>query len=106
MAADGNTFTSTVRNWRIAFKTLFTTEEHSDAVSAGFDGPTPPGVDGGFAVHWDGRNPQFPSVTLTGSDGQIEIVGYLAIREAANALMAAEQMAAVMDQTLSERKTA
>ena len=78
-----------------AVRTLFTTEHAYDAGVAGFDGPTEPGTDGGFSVMFDGRG-SIPSVVLLGSDGQIEVCGYTAIRELANALLKAEQIAARM----------
>lgn len=76
-----------------AVRTLFTTEHAYDAGVAGFDGPTEPGTDGGFSVLFDGRH-SIPSVVLNGSDGEITVSGYEAIRELANALLAAEKMAA------------
>lgn len=81
-----------VRPWRILFRTLFTTAEHSDAVSAGFERATDPGQDGGFAIHFDSRH-SIASVVINGSDGEVTITGYHAIREAANALLAAEKAA-------------
>lgn len=73
-------------------RTLFTTEHAFDAGVAGFDGPCEPGTDGGFSVTFDGRWSQ-PSVVMNGSDGQIEVVGFQAIRELRKALEAAEKLA-------------
>jgi hypothetical protein len=74
-----------------AFRTLFSTLDHSDAICAGFDRAEHElGEDGGFAIHFDGRG-SIPSVTLELVDGQI--VGLHAIIEARKALEAAEAMA-------------
>ncbi len=75
-----------------SFRTLFTTEHAFDAHLAGFDGPTEPGVDGGFAVHFDGRG-EIPSVIINGSDGQVEVCGVDAIMQLTDALMKAEALA-------------
>jgi hypothetical protein len=77
------------------FRTLFTTEHEFDAHLAGFDGPTPPGQDGGFAVHFDGRG-EIPSVVIVGSDGQVEVCGVDAIMQLTDALMKAEQLVRAM----------
>lgn len=74
-----------------AVRTLLTTEHPYDAGVCGFDGPTPPGVDGGFAVTFDGRD--VPTVIINGSDGEVSICGAGAIEALANALLQAESLA-------------
>lgn len=79
---------------RQAFRTLFSTLDHSDAISAGFEAAEHElGELGGYAIHFDGRGSQ-PTVHLELMDGKI--VGFHAIREARKALEAAEKMAARM----------
>ena len=94
MPADGATHTPKIAlRQPAAVRTLFTTEHAYDAGVAGFDGPTEPGTDGGFSVLFDGRD-SIPCVVLSGSDGEITVCGYFAIRELASAIMEAERMAA------------
>lgn len=82
---------SHARRQPVAFRTLFTSLDHSDAICAGLDGAEQElGEDGGFAIHFDGRS-SIPSVTLELMDGQI--VGLRAIREARKALEEAEKLA-------------
>lgn len=82
------------RRQPVSFKTLFTTLDHSDAISAGLErAELDLGEDGGFAVHFDGRG-NIPSVSLELLDGQV--VGFDAIRELRKALEVAEAMAARM----------
>lgn len=71
-------------------RTLFTSEHAYDAGVAGFDGPTEPGMDGGFSVTFDGRG-SIPSVSLQLSDG--EVCGVEAIQALADALSEAVKMA-------------
>lgn len=75
-----------------AFRTLFTTEARYDAGTAGFDCAAEPGVDGGFAVHFDGRA-GIPSVIING-DGQVEVCGLAAIDCLIDALLSARKLAA------------
>ena len=77
-----------------AISTIYDTAHSFDAGRAGYDGPTAP-EEGGFRVVFDGRH-SIPSVVLNGSDGEITVTGYEAIRELANALLDAERKAARM----------
>lgn len=92
MPADGTTHLREAS----AFRTLFTTEHSFDAKSAGFDGATEVGTDGGFAAHFDGRG-SLPSLVINGSDGEVVITGFRAIRAFVEAVQRAEEMAFRME---------
>lgn len=73
------------RRDRQAFSLIFTTQDHSDAICAGFERAEHElGEDGGFSVAFDGRG-SIPTVVLNGCDGEISVVGHHAIKALAEA---------------------
>ncbi len=78
---------------RQAFATIFTTQDAEDAICAGFEGSEfELGESGGFAIHADSRG-IVTVATLQGVDGEVQIAGFHAIREARKALEVAEAIA-------------
>lgn len=86
--------TAPARSDRQAFRLLFTTQDHADAICAGFERAEDVlGEDGGFEVAFDGRGSQ-PTVQLELVDGQV--VGHHAIEQLHKALGVAFAMSARM----------
>lgn len=88
--------TAPPRTDRQNFSLIFTSQDHADAISAGFERAEHElGEDGGFSVAFDGRG-AVPTEVLNGSDGEITVCGHHAIRELAEACSKALAMSARM----------